>query len=229
MKSAPSCGRTPRSWNSAGDASTLEIWGPLLNGGRLVIAPAGRLSLGELGALIKERGISTLWLTAALFNQMVDTQLESLRGVRQLLAGGEALSSYPARCVVGIERRTLPGESEADVAAELEALLEACRAEDPALVASQRTLLARGPFEIDPDAPFVRLVADAVTQVVGAPPAIEGAGYWADAAFISAAGIPTVMYGPSGEGAHALEEWVSVSDTVRVTQVLVEVASRVCG
>lgn len=146
-----------------------------------------------------------------------------------LIAGGEALSSYPARCVVGIERRTLPGESEADVAAELEALLDACRAEDPALVASQRTLLARGPFEIDPDAPFVRLVADAVTQVVGAPPAIEGAGYWADAAFISAAGIPTVMYGPSGEGAHALEEWVSVSDTVRVTQVLVEVASRVCG
>jgi amino acid adenylation domain-containing protein/non-ribosomal peptide synthase protein (TIGR01720 family) len=74
------------------DASTLEIWGPLLNGGRLVIAPPGRLSLEELGRLIEERGVTTLWLTAALFNQMVDSQLEALRGVKQLLAGGEALS-----------------------------------------------------------------------------------------------------------------------------------------
>jgi amino acid adenylation domain-containing protein len=74
------------------DASTLELWGPLLNGARLVIAPPGRVSLEELAELIRGRGISTLWLTAALFNQMVDTQLESLRGVKQLLAGGEALS-----------------------------------------------------------------------------------------------------------------------------------------
>ena len=74
------------------DASTLEIWGPLLNGAKLVIAPAGRLSLEELAALIKERGITTLWLTAALFHQMVDSHREALKGVRQLLAGGEALS-----------------------------------------------------------------------------------------------------------------------------------------
>ena len=59
------------------DASTLELWGPLLNGARLVVAPPGRVSLEELARLIKERGVTTLWLTAALFNQMVDTQLES--------------------------------------------------------------------------------------------------------------------------------------------------------
>ena len=146
-----------------------------------------------------------------------------------VIAGGEELSSYPARCVVGIDRRTLPGESEADIAAELEALLDTCRAEDDALVASQRTLLVREPFEMTPDAGVVRLVADAVTDVIGTPPAIEGASYWADAAFIASAGIPTVIYGPSGDGAHALEEWVSVSDTEHVTRVLVEVARRVCG
>ena len=146
-----------------------------------------------------------------------------------VIAGGEELSSYPARCVVGIERRTLPGESEADIAAELEALLDTCRAEDDALAASQRTLLVREPLEMAPDAPIVRLVADAATQVTGTPPVIEGASYWADAAFIASAGIPTVIYGTSGEGAHAREEWVSVSDTERVTRVLVEVARRVCG
>jgi acetylornithine deacetylase len=146
-----------------------------------------------------------------------------------VIAGGEEMSSYPGRCVVGIERRTLPGESRADVEQELEALLDGCRAEDEALVASRRTLLLREPFEIDPDAPVVGLVSDAVTGVLGAPPAIEGASYWADAAFIAGADIPTVMYGPSGEGAHALEEWVSISDTERVARVLVEGARRVCG
>ena len=74
------------------DASTLEIWGPLLNGGRLVVAPAGQFALEKLAGLIEERGITTLWLTAALFNQMVDSHLAALRGVKQLLAGGEALS-----------------------------------------------------------------------------------------------------------------------------------------
>jgi amino acid adenylation domain-containing protein len=74
------------------DASTLELWGSLLNGAKLVVCPAGRLSLEELGRVIEERGVTTLWLTAVLFQQMVDTQIESLRGVRQLLAGGETLS-----------------------------------------------------------------------------------------------------------------------------------------
>ena len=74
------------------DASTLELWGSLLNGARLVVCPAGLPSLQELGRVIQRHGVTTLWLTAALFHQMVDAQIESLRGVRQLLAGGETLS-----------------------------------------------------------------------------------------------------------------------------------------
>jgi len=74
------------------DASTLELWGSLLNGAKLVVCPAGLLSLEELGRLIQERRVTTLWLTAALFHQMVDSQIETLQGVRQLLAGGETLS-----------------------------------------------------------------------------------------------------------------------------------------
>jgi len=146
-----------------------------------------------------------------------------------LIEGGEELSTYPARCVVGIERRTLPGESARDVEAELEDLLAACRADDDALVASQRTLLVREPFEIPREAEIVSLVSDAVEATLGAPPAIEGASYWADAAFIAAAGIPTVMFGPGGAGAHEREEWVGLSDTVHVTQVLVELARLVCA
>jgi amino acid adenylation domain-containing protein len=73
------------------DASTFEIWGSLLNGGKLVLMPPGLVSLAQLGETIKHNGVTTLWLTAGLFQQMVETELESLRGLRQLLAGGDAL------------------------------------------------------------------------------------------------------------------------------------------
>ena len=79
------------------DASTLELWGSLLNGGKLLVCPAGRVSMAELGKIIREGGVSTLWLTAGLFNLMVDEQLDNLRGVRQILAGGEALSVVHVR------------------------------------------------------------------------------------------------------------------------------------
>ena len=74
------------------DASTFEIWGGLLNGARLVVLPPGTPSLQELGEVIRKRGVSTLWLTAGLFRQVVENHPETLRGVGQLLAGGDVLS-----------------------------------------------------------------------------------------------------------------------------------------
>jgi acetylornithine deacetylase len=145
-----------------------------------------------------------------------------------LIEGGEELSSYPARCVLKIERRTLPGETAAAVEAELAGLLDRCRAADPALVAEQRTLLVREPFEVDPDSEFVATVREQAVRR-GAPEALGGASYWADAAFIAAAGIPTVMLGPAGEGAHAAEEWVSIASTEAVARTLVAAAERICA
>jgi amino acid adenylation domain-containing protein len=79
------------------DASTFEIWGPLLNGGKLVLAPAGITSLVDLGREIREHGVTTLWLTSGLFNLMVEQRLEDLRDVRQLLVGGDVLSPRHVR------------------------------------------------------------------------------------------------------------------------------------
>ncbi|HEY6351866.1 MAG TPA: amino acid adenylation domain-containing protein, partial [Candidatus Angelobacter sp.] len=79
------------------DAATFEIWGSLLNGCRLVLCPAEMPSLEELGRIIEESGVTVLWLTSGLFHQMVDTQLGRLRGVRQLLAGGDVLSPAHVR------------------------------------------------------------------------------------------------------------------------------------
>ncbi|HEY3478687.1 MAG TPA: condensation domain-containing protein, partial [Streptomyces sp.] len=87
------------------DVSTLEIWGTLLHGGRLVLAPPGALTLGEIGEVVARYGITTLWLTAGLFHQMVDEALPGLRPVRQLLAGGDVLSPPHVRRVL----EELPG------------------------------------------------------------------------------------------------------------------------
>ena len=146
-----------------------------------------------------------------------------------LIEGGAELSSYPARCLVGLERRTLPGETGAGVETELAALLDRCREADPDLVAEHRTLLVREPFEVAPSAEIVSAVAESAAEVTGAAaPELIGASYWADSAFIAAAGIPTVLFGPGGEGAHALEEWVSVPDTEVVARTLIATAGRVC-
>jgi acetylornithine deacetylase len=146
-----------------------------------------------------------------------------------VIEGGVEMSSYPARCVVGLEHRTLPGSTGEDVERELADLLERCRAEDPELEAERRTLLVREPFEIDPGAELVRVVCEAASEATGETPPIAGASYWADAAFIAATGTPTVMFGPSGEGAHAAEEWVSLADTEAVARTLAGVAARICA
>ncbi|HEY3975197.1 MAG TPA: non-ribosomal peptide synthetase [Candidatus Sulfotelmatobacter sp.] len=79
------------------DASTFEIWGALLNGGRLVVMPPQTSSLEDLGRTIREQGVTTLWLTSGLFHLMVEQRLSDLASVQQLLAGGDVLSARHVR------------------------------------------------------------------------------------------------------------------------------------
>jgi acetylornithine deacetylase len=134
-----------------------------------------------------------------------------------LIEGGVELSTYPDRCLLKGERRTLPGESQADVEAEaLELLGE--------LPGSARVTFFREPFEIAEDEELVRLVS----RHAGGPEII-GVPYWADSALFAAAGIPTVVYGPRGEGAHAAIEWVDVASAERCLAVYSAVAAEFCS
>ncbi|MES1247581.1 MAG: M20/M25/M40 family metallo-hydrolase [Actinomycetota bacterium] len=131
-----------------------------------------------------------------------------------VIHGGQEMSSYPARCVLMGERRTIPGETAVDVERELHGI---------AGDAQVRILAHRDPYEAPQDHAFVQLVRDtAGGPTVGAP-------FWTDAALIAAAGIPTVLLGPAGEGAHAEVEWVDVASLERLRELLVQVAREWCA
>jgi acetylornithine deacetylase/succinyl-diaminopimelate desuccinylase family protein len=146
-----------------------------------------------------------------------------------LIAGGQELSSYPERCVVDVERRTLPGESAQDVERELRELLALAREADPRLDTQLRMGLVREPFEVDPSAEIVAAVRAAAARTLGAEPEIVGHTAWMDAAFLAAAGIPTVVFGPTGEGAHAIEEHVELESVEQVAAIVTETARRFCA
>ena len=139
-----------------------------------------------------------------------------------LIAGGQELSSYPARCMLSVERRTVPGESVADVRAEFVALVDGVEG------ARLRIGLARDPFEVRPDEDVVGAVARAAEKVTGSRPRMYGDTPWMDAAILQAAGIPTVVFGPDGAGAHSVEEWVDLASVAACSSALLETAREFC-
>jgi acetylornithine deacetylase len=146
-----------------------------------------------------------------------------------LVEGGQELSTYPARCVVTLERRTIPGEDGASALREVEALIEAARGEDPALEASARLLLERPPSQLGADSFVTEAVEKAATEVLGREPEVIGVAYWMDMALSNAVGIPTVAFGPSGEGAHADVEWVDLASLEQCVQVYLRTAELICN
>jgi len=132
-----------------------------------------------------------------------------------LIEGGQEFSSYPARCLLSGERRTIPGETQDEVEADLRGL---------AGDADVRVTVSRDPFEIASDDPFALLVGGLAGETTPV-----GVSFWADSGLIAAAGIPTVLFGPAGDGAHAEVEWVDVDSIERVRDVVLAVAVEWCG
>jgi acetylornithine deacetylase len=137
-----------------------------------------------------------------------------------LIQGGRELSSYPDRCLLSVERRTIPGETREQVERQVRELAGA---------ATVRTTFERVPFEVDPGAGIVTAVRRSATAVLGREPAVVGHSAWMDAAVLAAAGIPTVVFGPSGAGAHATEEWVDMASVAACADVIEAVARDFCA
>jgi acetylornithine deacetylase len=134
-----------------------------------------------------------------------------------LIEGGQEYSSYPARCLLIGERRTIPGETPDAVAQELRDLLGDVEG-------SSRVRLSQAPFETRIEEPIVQLVC----RLAGTTD-VAGVAFWADSALLSAAGIPTVLFGPSGEGEHAAVEWVDLASVERCADLYLAVAESFCA
>jgi len=146
-----------------------------------------------------------------------------------LIEGGQEWSTYPAQCQLKVERRTIPSEDAARSLGELEALIAIAREEDPRFEASARVVLERAPSEMSAGSPLATAVARATNGALGQDPEVVGVAYWMDMALTNAAGIPTVAFGPSGEGAHADVEWVDIASVGRCVEVYLRSAELLCS
>jgi acetylornithine deacetylase len=145
------------------------------------------------------------------------------------IAGGIGMSTYPDRCVVRLERRTLPGERGEDVIAEIERACAAVRARRPSFVAEVRLLMTQGPSDVALDAPIVHALIDAL-RARDEPVRVAGMSAWTDAALLNAAGIPAICFGPGDISlAHAAEEYIPLDEIDRAVSVLDVLARRWCG
>jgi acetylornithine deacetylase len=132
-----------------------------------------------------------------------------------VVAGGSALSVVPAHARLKWERRTLPGEDPGAVAAELARVAAATEGLPGGHRVAGRQLFSRPAYRTPPGAGIVAALKRA------APRAPEvGVSFWTDAALMGAAGVPSVLFGPSGHGAHAADEWVSAASLAGVYEAL---------
>jgi acetylornithine deacetylase len=156
-------------------------------------------------------------------------QLRSGSVHASLIEGGQEFSSYPASCVLQAERRTIPGETAELAEKELREIVARAGDGDPDFAAEVRAPISREPFEVSADAEIVRLVRRHAKAFLGAEPELVGVPFWADSALLAAAGIPTVVFGPLGEGLHSEVEWVDVASLERCVEIYTAVASELCA
>jgi acetylornithine deacetylase len=169
---------------------------------------------------------------AAAFLQELDSLEVSLRAVdpHPLLGtgslhagtihGGSAWSVYPERCVVTLERRTLPAEEPGSFLDEVQGALDRLAARDPSVDGVARLDLVRPGSDVPEDAPVVQALLAAL-EAEGMPRKVEGMTAWVDAAYLNEAGIPAVCFGPGSiTRAHAADEWVDAREVQAAAAVL---------
>lgn len=144
------------------------------------------------------------------------------------IRGGLEISTYAAHCLLEIERRTNPGETESQATAEIQSIIDRLESDDPTFKASLKATFWREPFEVGEEALLVKILEDSMTNQLGSKPAHSGQTFWTDAALFAAAGMETVLVGPVGNGLHSEEEWVDLQSVVDLAHILAETAIKYC-
>ncbi|MFN7976882.1 MAG: M20/M25/M40 family metallo-hydrolase [Vicinamibacterales bacterium] len=143
------------------------------------------------------------------------------------ITGGHELSSYPDRCALQVERRTIPGEPAGAFDREVDAILARLAAADPAFKGVATPLFSRPPYEIDPAHPLPGMLAG-TARAAGCRADTIGMSFWTDAAVLGDAGIPSVLFGPTGAGLHSVEEWVDLASVRQCRDALAALIREWC-
>jgi acetylornithine deacetylase len=142
-----------------------------------------------------------------------------------LVSGGRELSTYPDRCTLSVERRTVTGETPRSLLREVEAILARLRLADPRFRASARLTFDRSPYLTPEGHPLPRLLRESL----GRETTMGAMSFWTDAAILGGAGMASVVFGPGGAGLHGLEEYVRLDEVLACREALVTVARRFCS
>jgi len=145
-----------------------------------------------------------------------------------LIKGGSDMCTYPSRCTVSIERRTVSGESENQVTQEIQEIVNHLNEEDLSFIAKLNLIAERSPLDTDSNSGIMRALKEAYQNQQGKPAQVTGAAYWTDAALLAEAGMDSVLIGPSGEGLHSAEEWVELESVYDLAEILAATAILYC-
>ena len=142
-----------------------------------------------------------------------------------LISGGRSLFIYSDECMLHVERRTLPGETEKSIESEIMRLLDRVENNIPGFRAELTPVIWRSPYEIDRDEPVVQKLHRSVSKLTGNEPDYIGHTWWEDSAIFGEAGIKTVVIGPKGGGIHEDLEWVEMESVQRLAEIFIEMAT----
>lgn len=193
----------------------IEVFGHAAHGSLPHVGVDAIVNAGKVLAAIHELGETDL-------KKKTHPLLGSPSIHASLIEGGTELSTYPDYCKIQLERRNLPGEDRNQVTEEMQALLQHLRQQDDQFKAEFDVFFLRPAYEISPDQPIVQTVSRAFESICLRASKFEGMWGWLDSAILGQAGIPTVIFGPSGVGAHAAVEYADVESIFTTTRVLAQ-------
>ncbi len=146
-----------------------------------------------------------------------------------LISGGQDMASYPARCTIRLERRMIPGETPASVSGDLQAMIVRIAAADPQFRAGLSQGLARAPLQDPGSSPIVECLRAAAEARLSRVPGRVGMAGWTDSAIFNALGIPSVLFGPTGDGYHGASEWTDIASVEACADILEATIAGYCG
>ena len=192
----------------------------------------------EAAGIDVERGVDSIALLAPVLERIssLDRELAAREPAAygrpaihaSTIAGGSQYPAFPARTVLGIERCTVGGESTADAIAEIEAMIAAAERADPRFEGHLELVGGRDPVELDRSEPIVRILDEVAGERLGAPAVHRGDIGWMDSGILVEAGIPCVIFGPTGAGEHTDDEWGDLESLDVCAEILELTARRFC-